>query len=853
MRLLMALSTMFLLAACEGPKGPTGNGGPTGATGVVGPVGSPGPMGNPGLAADAGASGLNGDAGVDGCPGLSAGQTEGLLASLQLSQPMNGQFFVAGEQLVATIRFTNRCGQTLRASDLTSAGLYMYGPRGVFATTSASLLNCIVDRNAPDKQHHFINLGAPKFLDTTQANLATAADGTITFTFAPVSSEVAGTYTVGVLASNNADADQLFQLADLQIGTATVESYADGATAASTCFDCHRTPGDNLAQMHHSRPSSRSAVGEWSLDEFPTASCKSCHNVAGYSPNPIVHKVHGLHRGQDQTNPGVAHPEYGLLADATLASYTDVLFPSMPGAEKDCAKCHTDDRWQRLPSRLACGTCHDNLFFNTGVFTPPRTFGTPAAGKCALDSDCATFGRYAVCDTGSGTCVHSVHPIQNDDAECVVCHNEGATALAPISAAHEIYSTTRVPGLKITSAALSGSSAGALFVPGDIPAITFSLVDKSGAAVNDLSPVPNPNPYSATAIISGPSSDRQRLIGPITISLTAASFVANGNGGYTYTFPSPLPLLAQSPYNTLTPGVVNPTGSYTAWLYVNKALTLNGQSFRDVANAVVDFGFKINPGDAAPIIKPRQVVTTAACNSCHVDIQAHGGGRKDIAEQCSNCHTEFAVDRGTDVPATGNQCIVGTTVCPQYQSCVPTPAGTAAPKAPNNGYCIFTTDPTPNNPIDFTKMIHKIHFARLLGGYAESTFLPPYTGTLVFAAFGNNITDESQVLFSEDIRNCVKCHADAGNGCSTDDQCGVGQTCANKLCVNNAWLNPSARACITCHDTDYATGHAALNTWSSPNGPVETCNTCHSSGADFAVATVHSIRNPYVPTYQRTP
>ena len=433
-----------------------------------------------------------------------------------------------------------------------------------------------------------------------------------------------------------------------------------------------------------------------------------------------------------------------------------------------------------------------------------------------------------------------------------VCHNEGVTALAPVSAAHEIYATTRVPGLKVASASLSGASAGSVFQPGDLPSITFTLVDKNGAPVNDLKPAPSPNPYSVTAIIGGPSDNRQRVMGPITVSLTAASFVANGNGSYTYTFPSPLPVTAQPPYNTILPGQTNPTGSYTAWLYVNKSLTSNGQSFKDVANAVVDFAFKAAPGDAAPAVRPRQIVTTAACNSCHTDVQAHGGGRKDIAEQCSNCHTQFAVDRGTDVPATGAQCIQGVTVCPQYQSCVPTPAGTAAAKAPNNGYCVFTQDPTPGNPIDFQKMIHNIHFARLRAGYAESSFLPPYTGKLVFAAFNDTIVDLSEPLFSEDVRNCTKCHADAGNGCSTDTQCGAGQSCVNKLCVNSAWMVPTARACITCHDTDYATGHAQINTWQSSGGPVETCSTCHATDGDFAVAKVHSIRNPYVPTYQRS-
>ena len=52
----------------------------------------------------------------------------------------------------------------------------------------------------------------------------------------------------------------------------------------------------------------------------------------------------------------------------------------MPGAEHDCAKCHTDTRW-KVASRLACGTCHDNVFFDTGTLTPPTRVRPPDGGR----------------------------------------------------------------------------------------------------------------------------------------------------------------------------------------------------------------------------------------------------------------------------------------------------------------------------------------------------------------------------------------------------------------------------------------------------------------------------------------
>jgi hypothetical protein len=900
---------VVLLTACEGPKGPQGNAGAPGPTGETGPTGSPGaigavgnvgatgatgPTGSPGENGDAGVpgqNGQNGDAGAAGCAGLNAGETAGLSVDLQLSTPANGQFFVAGERPVATIRFSNRCG-TLRATDLQgSANLYMYGPRNAFAETASKLLNCITDRNAADHQHHFINLKAPKFLDTSVTNLAQAADGTITFTFSPITDETSGTYAVGVWAVTNGDLDQEFALADVQIGTSTVETYSSGPTASSKCFACHRAEGDIYAQMHHIRPG-RSPIGNFALDQWPIATCKSCHNVAGYSLNPIVRKVHGLHHGENQPNAGAAHPEYGENNfDSTLVEYKNVGFPSMPGGEKDCARCHADDRFKLKPSRLACGGCHENLFFDTGTFTPARVYGLygePILGSCSVNADCSTFGttafcdqntgsahkgecvfkctsdndclqygQYTMCDTDSASasfneCIHDLHPIQNDDSQCAVCHNEGQAAIASISKVHDIPQNTSVPGVTLTNVTLARLPSPspipgdpAVFQVGDVPTVSFHFADKNGPIVD----LKLNSAYSLTALIAGPTDDRQRMYP--SLSKTGGALSGGANGDYTFTFPSPIPVAAQLPYNSADPVRDNPPGTYTLWFYIYKSVTVGNQSIRDVANSIVDFKF----GDGAMPLRPRRIVTEQACNNCHVDVQAHGGGRKDKVEMCSACHTKGAFDRGLARPdqATGAQCIVGVTVCAAFQTCQTAPAGVAPPKSPNTGYCVLTTDPTPNNSIEFSQLIHNIHFARLREGYNERNFAAPFTGQLVYAAYNNNITDLSEILFPMDIRNCNACHADQKTTCTSDAQCGMGQSCIGAKCLNRAWMEPSARVCLSCHDMADAYGHAALNTWQSPDGPVETCTVCHGEDSEFSVQKVHSIRNPYVPTYQRLP
>jgi hypothetical protein len=800
-----------------------------GAPGAGGEAGAPGP------------SGPAGDAGAPGCAGLAAGESPGLIPTVSVSTSANGQYFTAGEQPVATIRFTDKCGQTRKVADLGTANLYLSGPRrGSQTRTAAKLLNCVVDRAAADHQHHFINLKAPTLADPSQHNLTEAADGAITYTLGPISTEAAGTYTLGVWAKSKDDRDQVFPLVELQIGSAAREEYASGPNAQSSCYACHLGKMSGKSYQAHSFPGF-SPLGNWALDQAPIANCQLCHNLDGYSPNPTVRKVHGAHRGAHLAAAGVAHPEYGLSADATLSAFTDVEFPSMPGAELDCAKCHVDDRWKTSPARLACGTCHDNVFFDTGTLTPPRSFGRPAQGSCTADPDCAAFGVFASCDVPSGTCQRKTHPIQTGDAQCPVCHTADASGLSPISARHEIFQATRSRGLRLTNAALSGASGpNGTFLIGDVPTLTFKLTDMNGAVVTDLK---TNAALSGTVIVGGPTDDRQRLYGAGgSLSMkTTGTLTFDGTDTYRYVFPAGLPAQALAPLNTTAPFTrPNVPGTYTVWAYVNEALTVSGQSFRDAANAVVDFKL----GADQPILA-RQVIAKDACNSCHVKVQAHGGSRQEPTG-CSLCHTKGAVDR--TLGAKGIAC-TQSAQCPGnaagWETCQDTNGDTVLDT------CVVTADPTPSQPIDFSILIHDIHYARVRDGYAERNNLVN-PGALSVLGFSNTLNDFSDVLFPQDIRNCTACHADAGGVCSAAAPCGVGQTCQGGTCVNTAWLSPSKRVCTSCHDEDAVFGHAALQTWLDPSGnPVETCDTCHGPDAAFAVDKVHAISDPYVPPYPR--
>ena len=823
-------------------------------------LGCLGDRGTQGAEGPPGPTGPTGDAGVRPCVKIDGGTAGIAGVTLDVSSPINGQFFTAGEKPVVTVKVSGAgCDRLLQPSEVGTESLYVAGPRRTLAVRTAStLLNAVTDRSAANNQHHFVSLISPSFADPSQNNLALAADGTVTYTLAPVSSEVPGTYTVGVWTKSKDEEDQFFPLQDLQIGTGTVEQFASGAADASSCLSCHQALANGKVYLHHIQPGF-APLGDYALDSAPVGTCNLCHNNDGYSVNHTVRKVHGVHRGEHQTDAGVAHPEYDLPADPSLPSYLNVGFPIMPtgdtanpatAMEKDCTSCHADSRWQTSPSRLACGTCHDNLFFDTGTLNPPRVFGQPSGGACTSSSQCTSFGTFAVCNAGTGNCERQTHPVQPDDAQCGTCHGP-TNGVSPITAGHFI-STFNAPitlqGFAFKNVAVTGGTGpGSSFQVGDTLTLKFQLFDNHTppAVVPDL--VTN-SAWAGTFLVAGPTSNPQRVYGTSGGGLnmkTAGQGTLTYDGAsqtYTYVPTATWPANSLAPINNAAAATqTNPAGSYTVWFYWARTTT----GVRDAVDAQVALAF-----GASQTASGRQVVTQAACGACHgmtssgfPHLAQHGGQRKN-GETCSTCHSQNALDRG--VGSTG-------VACTTNAQC---PGSAAGWEACSGGVCTVTVDPTPGITIDYQQLIHDIHFARLRDNFTERTNLglPPGipAGTLSYLGFNNTLSGFGEILAPVDVRSCTNCHRDTKASCSDSAPCGFGQSCQSGKCVNVAWQTPTARACLTCHDSAAAASHAAANTFIPPSGPpIETCNICHDPGAILSVSAVHNIRSPYVPPYQR--
>lgn len=157
----------------------------------------------------------------------------------------------------------------------------------------------------------------------------------------------------------------------------------------AACNSCHNDLGQ-LSKFHGNR-------------RVDPNYCVLCHNDSAYDPvtaesldlNQMIHK---FHMGSHLTG---SYAPSGL--DATKMHYSQ--------DQRNCTKCHTEtpiegnqhataqgDNWKKVPSRSACGACHDGINFATGGGT-----------------------------TLSGIYPGHIGGVQADDSKCVLCHS--ATAI----------------------------------------------------------------------------------------------------------------------------------------------------------------------------------------------------------------------------------------------------------------------------------------------------------------------------------------------------------------------------------------------------------------------------------------
>ncbi|HKZ54531.1 MAG TPA: OmcA/MtrC family decaheme c-type cytochrome [Anaerolineales bacterium] len=204
---------------------------------------------------------------------------------------------------------------------------------------------------------------------------------------------------------------------------------------------------------------------------------------------------------------------------------------------------------------------------------------------------------------------------------------------------------------------------------------------------------------------------------------------AAGNGAHTYTF-----------NNALTtppdPALTTVVGVY-AWK--------DGRA--SVANDVYAF---VPAGGELTV--SREVVATAACNTCHNPLALHGGVRRETG-LCVTCHTDQ------------------------------------------------NTDPETGNTVEFKVMIHRIHRGAELPSVEAGT---PFR----IVGFRQTVFDYSAVEWLQDVRNCTTCHS---GGAQSDNFKAAPSAAACTAChdatnlasgENHAGGKQTDDKCVSCHAAD---------------------------------------------------
>jgi OmcA/MtrC family decaheme c-type cytochrome len=314
---------------------------------------------------------------------------------------------------------------------------------------------------------------------------AANADGSYTYTFgnkAPTGYDPTITTTIGIYASRNLTtfdlatyyADALYNFVPNGSKVAVVRDVVETAS----CNQCH----DPLAEHGGSRQ--------------VTGLCIICHQPQSVDPNTgntvdMKVMIHKIHMGSSLPSV-VAGGTYNIVGFQNASfDFSTVVFPS---DVRNCTICHTPTATQSKayltnPTAAACGSCHDNVNFATGLNHP----GGP----------------------------------QFNDNECATCHiPQGDQEFdASILGAHTIpNNSTQLPGTTFTLASVQNGSAG------KSPTVNFTLKDKSG------NPIPPSTMNSLSLVIAGPTTDYP---GYTSESATGASCDNNGNCQYTFKYVIP--------------------------------------------------------------------------------------------------------------------------------------------------------------------------------------------------------------------------------------------------------------------------------------------------------------------------
>lgn len=808
-RTLLACAFVVVSGACVGPAGPAGEQGAQGDTGAQGPQGLPG---------DSGAQGPRGPSAHEVFD-IRTEAVDGLTGKVNSVDIVSGKPVVAFEVRDAFGR--GAVGIAVGSSGNARFTLAKLVPPGVTSTgapngdSSAWMGYIIRDAGTAGVQATYERTGT----------LVDHGDGTYLYTFATDISAVGTpyqpnlTHRLGMQVAGRAPSSTI-TLPPLNLVYDFVPAGLDGGTMytrevvdTDNCNQCHGT----LFAHTNSR--------------YEAKYCVTCHNASstGLDMKVMIHKIH---RGKSLPSV-VAGGSYKIGSH----DYSEVSFPQ---SLKNCRKCHNGEdnaanktsegnNWRKVPTREACGSCHDNVNFDTGA-----NHNSPTAA-------------------------------QPNNTQCVVCHNEDT-----IEAQHLTeYSTPNNPNLprdldggrplsKFRYELLEVTKSPTNDGGGDYPVVDFRIyqdeqpMDLTGTAL------PTGITGGPTFLIahtmaqagqSGMPAEYNNLQGassgagqPLTVTLASlrtagVTAITGPDGGVayraTFTGASKWPAGATMRAVALQ-GYFSQTISYRAPGTTTTKLTTFGGHTTSMVKGLT--------GEA---VQRRVVVDDAKCLKCHEMLDVHGGNRTNNTGVCAVCHNPTFTSTGRSADAGVFLAAVGAAN-----------ASAVALHAYLVDAGIPTDDPTkwPETSLNLRDMVHGIHSADVRA--------TPF----VFATAGRSFSvyDFDEVTFPQVKGNCLACHKAGTYGVtalppnaspstwrvtpgSIEDRDTLLAARASAPNSTDLVHSPLVSSCSACHDSALAKHHMELNggllngtraQWGS-GVYLETCAVCHGAGKIADVETVH--------------
>ncbi|HXD41448.1 MAG TPA: OmcA/MtrC family decaheme c-type cytochrome [Ramlibacter sp.] len=598
---------------------------------------------------------------------------------------------------------------------------------------------------------------------------------------------------------------------------------------------------------------------------FPAGSQTMVADGVTVGDFPVL--IHRVHKGDLLVKQGYNFA--GVLLNET----------KFPQDIRNCSKCHDGTapkvapqatNFKNVPSRLACGACHDGINFATGGGVTN-----------------AAFNQSVINGTTAAATGH-VGGIQTDDSRCSLCHD--ATSI------EKVYHVAVTPPNPANSLAVTGGNnntnaawiasrdsnlpAGAIKVSYNIssvsrdaakhPVIVFQML-QNGVAVpfntfgaktemwdNFMgSPsayfvfaVPQDNvaaPADFNASVSGylrsiwngtaTGAAAGTLTGPVngfyTVTLTGVTIPDNavmltGGIGYTYGLLTTMPLTQTNLVdNSLAD--VNRKGRFATAAATATNLTAGMPNRTGGLIVIAEDTQKVATGYTGR----RPIVEDKRCNACHEELGAftlesfHAGQRND-GTTCSWCHNPNKTSSGWAADST---------------SFIHAIHAADKREKPFTWHASSTTESFAN--IGYPGILNRCETCHLPGTYdfSLSTSAAAADSRLYrYVASSTPVTATATAVALFSASPYITVGTNYGAGFSFSGATGATVQAAD----TNLVTSPTATVCFACHDASEAVAHMRANGGSiyAPRATAlatqEQCLVCHASGKIADIKAVHT-------------